>query len=530
MKSAAIAGIGQTTFAKDMGRTELDLALEATRAACADAGFPVAAIQGFVSYHVEQVAEVDLVTALGIDDVRFMARTPSGGGGAASLLGLAALAIEHGTAESVVVFRARNRSKAASYGRDPNQGGRPWAKAGPRLRDFRQWHHPFGVAAPAHEFALIARRHMHVYGTRAEHFGMQAVAQRFHASRNPAAIMRDAITLDDWASSRPIADPIRLFDCSLENDGAVAVLVTTIDRARDLKKPAIPVLGHAQYAAPIHTQLNEFFATSAAFGERDDGAVAAGHRLFGVAKVEPADVDVALVVEPFTCAVPFALEQYGFCGRGEGGPFIASGATRWPEGSLPVNTHGGSNGEAFIHGVNHLPEAVRQLRGCGPQSSRGRRGRVRLRRDQRSGRRRVARSRPMSAAFPHPEPASAYEAQFWAALGAGELRLQRCAECGAFRHPPRPVCAHCGAVADVWVASSGAGEVWSYTVIYPPTLPAFADRTPYGAVVVRLDEGVFFVSNLVDCSVDELAVGVRVELALTRIDDELVLPLFRRSG
>ena len=139
-----------------------------------------------------------------------MARTPSGGGGAASILGLAALAVASGTAECVVAFRARNRSKAASYGRDPNQGGRPWAKAGARLRDFRQWQHPFGVAAPAHEFALIARRHMHVYGTRAEHFGMQAVAQRFHASRNPDAIMRDAITLDDWAASRPIAEPIRL--------------------------------------------------------------------------------------------------------------------------------------------------------------------------------------------------------------------------------------------------------------------------------------------------------------------------------
>ncbi|HTL85544.1 MAG TPA: hypothetical protein VL856_10190 [Acidimicrobiia bacterium] len=360
---AAVAGIGQTRYAKDMGRSELDLACEAIRNACDDAGLPVTAIDGVVSYHVEQVAELDLMTTLGLPELRLMARTPSGGGGAASILGLAALAIEYGTAECVVAFRARNRSKRASYGNDPNQGGRPWEKSGTRLRDSRQWHHPFGVAAPAHEFALIASRHMHVYGTRPEHFGMQAVAQRFHASRNPDAIMRDEITLDDWRASRPIADPIRLFDCSLENDGAAAVIVTSVDRARDLRQPVVRVLSQVQFGAPIHTQLCDFFAMTPAFGERDGGAVDGGRRLFSQASLGPGDVDVALVVEPFTVAVPLALEQFGFCARGEGGPFIASGATRWPDGALPVNTHGGSNGEAFIHGVNHLPEAVRQLRG-----------------------------------------------------------------------------------------------------------------------------------------------------------------------
>jgi acetyl-CoA acetyltransferase len=360
---AAVAGIGQTRYAKDMGRTELDLACEAIRAACRDAGVPPAAVDGFVSYHVEQVAEVDLMAALGIPELRFMARTPSGGGGAASILGLAALAVHTGTAECVVAFRARNRSKAASYGADPNQGGRPWAKGGARLSDSRQWHHPFGVAAPAHELALIASRHMHVYGTRAEHFGMQAVAQRFHATRNPDAIMREPITLDDWRASRPIAEPIRLVDCSLENDGATAVLVTSLDRARDLCQPPVRVLAQVQCGAPIHMQLCDFFASTAAYGERHRGAVAAGRRLFADAGVTPADVEVAQVVDPFTVTVPLALEQYGFCGAGEGGPFIESGATRWPDGSLPVNTHGGSNGEAFVHGVNHLPEAVRQLRG-----------------------------------------------------------------------------------------------------------------------------------------------------------------------
>jgi uncharacterized OB-fold protein len=130
-------------------------------------------------------------------------------------------------------------------------------------------------------------------------------------------------------------------------------------------------------------------------------------------------------------------------------------------------------------------------------------------------------------AHPRPDPADAGEARFWDFVAAGDLRLQRCAGCGTFRHPPRPVCAACGSTDEEWAASPGTGEVWTFTVVHPPTLPAFADRTPYGAVVVRLDEGVFMVSNLVDVAGDDLAVGTRVELAVTEVDDALRLPLFR---
>ena len=131
-------------------------------------------------------------------------------------------------------------------------------------------------------------------------------------------------------------------------------------------------------------------------------------------------------------------------------------------------------------------------------------------------------------AWPRPDPANEDDARFWSALRAGELRIQCCATCGGFRHPPRPVCAQCGASGSDWRAVAGTGEVWSFTIVHPPTLPAFADRTPYGAVVVRLDEGVFLVSNVVDCPVDELAVGLRVELEIATVDDDLQLPLFRR--
>jgi uncharacterized protein len=135
----------------------------------------------------------------------------------------------------------------------------------------------------------------------------------------------------------------------------------------------------------------------------------------------------------------------------------------------------------------------------------------------------------VSEPLPRPDPQNEDDARFWAALRAGELCVQRCMRCGTFRHPPRPVCARCGSTHREWTVSAGTGEVWSFTVVHPPTLPAFADRTPYGAVVIRLDEGVFLVSNLVDCPVEELMVGARVDLAITIVEDDLALPLFRRS-
>jgi uncharacterized OB-fold protein len=133
------------------------------------------------------------------------------------------------------------------------------------------------------------------------------------------------------------------------------------------------------------------------------------------------------------------------------------------------------------------------------------------------------------SAFPRPDPQNDDDARFWRSVADGELRIQRCTSCSTFRHPPRPVCAQCGARESEAVAVAGTGEVWSFTVIHPPTLPAFADRTPYAAVVVRLDEGVFLVSNLVDCPVDEIEIGTRVELAITQVEAELALPLFRRA-
>jgi len=362
-RRATIVGIGQTEFEKTIERSELALACDAIIHACEDCGIPVTEIDGITRYDVEQNTEWDVIYTLGIPHLNFFAGTPSGGGGVAGTIILAALAVETGQANTVVVYRARKRGRLSGYGSGANEGGRPWAKAGTLLKGSQQYHLPFGLASPAQEMALIARRHMHVYGTRAEQFGMQAVVQRAHAASNPAAIMREAITLEEWRSSRMIADPLRLFDCSLENDGAVALVVTTAERAGGLRQRPVHVLAGAQGEHPIHTQLPVYFTETGDFGGSETGGWSIGRRLFESAGIGPGDVDVAMIFDHFTMAIPLTLEQYGFCGVGEGGAFIESGATRWPDGRLPVNTHGGSNGEAFIHGFNHLPEAVRQLRG-----------------------------------------------------------------------------------------------------------------------------------------------------------------------
>jgi acetyl-CoA acetyltransferase len=358
---AAIVGIGQTAFGFDLDRTEVDLAGEAIVAACDDAGLSVAAIDGLVRYDVENVRELDVLYGLGVPDLRFFVGTASGGGGLASTVGLAAHAVAAGQADVVLCYRSRKRSKRSSYGNDPMQGGRPWEKAGSTLTGYAQCHHPYGLASPVQEMALITRRHMAVFGSTAEQFGTQAVAQRAHASTNPNALMREPITLDDWAASRPIAEPLRLFDCSLECDGAVAVLVTSVERAADLQQPPVFVHAAVQGGHPGHYQLLDYLSHAPEL--KPGGLLPMAQRLWVESDVRPDEISAAMIFDHFTPAVPLSLEAWGFVAQGEGGPFVGAGETGWPRGRLPVNTHGGSTSEASIHGFNHWPEAVRQLRG-----------------------------------------------------------------------------------------------------------------------------------------------------------------------
>jgi acetyl-CoA acetyltransferase len=358
VKRAAIVGIGQTAFAKQLGFTETEVACRAIGAALDDAGLRARDVDGLCLYDIESNGVADVVATLGLRGVRFFSTHSHGGGSYCAVVASAAAAIRAGHASVVLAFRARNRGRRSGFGAGMMDGGRPWEKIAPRIEGMYQWQVPFGIAAPVHEMALIARRHMLDYGTTEDHFGEVACAIRSHAVANPNALMRTPMTLDDHRASRFVAEPLRLFDCCLETDGGCAIVLAGERRARDCRRRPAWVLAAEQTLGPAHHHPHDWFSV-----DRRRWVAAAAERLWGRAGVRPADVDAAMLYDHFTPMVLLALEDWGFCGEGEGGPFVEGGRLRGPAGDLPVNTHGGQLSEAFIHGFNNWNEAVRQLRG-----------------------------------------------------------------------------------------------------------------------------------------------------------------------
>ncbi|MCH2173767.1 lipid-transfer protein [Myxococcota bacterium] len=357
---AAVVGIGQTPFGKGLGRTEYDMGLEAILAACEDAGISPSEIDGLVRFDMESLDEEMLLSALGNPDLSYFIGTPMGGGGSASVLVHAALGIASGMAETIVCYRSRARGKNSSFGKAQNQGGRYWERLAADLPDVSgMWHVPQGLVTAFQEMAMITRRHQIEYGTTEDHFGEVAVTFREHAIRNPNAVMRMEMTLEDHHQSRMISDPLRLFDCNIETDGACAMIVTTAERARDLRQPPAIIRAGSLGAGSHHRRLSTLFDRS----REEDSAARTGKRLFAQADLSPDDIDCAYFYDFFTSLVIIALEDYGFCPRGEGGPFVADGGISWDRGRLPCNTNGGQLSEAFIHGFNNNLEAVRQIRG-----------------------------------------------------------------------------------------------------------------------------------------------------------------------
>jgi acetyl-CoA acetyltransferase len=198
------------------------------------------------------------------------------------------------------------------------------------------------------------------FGATSEQFARVAVTQRANAGRNERAFFRDPITVEDVLSSRLIADPLHLLDCSLETDGACAVIVTSAERARDLKQAPAYISGVAQGMGPQHYMMSGLIYKDDPF---DLPPVYAARDVYAMAGIGPRDVDVALLYDVFSPMVLWQLEAYGFCRRGEAGPFVEEGRIDWPDGEVPVNTHGGSLSEAYVHGFNHVLEGVRQIRG-----------------------------------------------------------------------------------------------------------------------------------------------------------------------
>ncbi len=350
---ACIAGIGETAYTRGQGSgmSNLRLQLEAATRAIADAGLKNTDIDGIMPFPPLGTAEA-FAASLGLEDLRFAATIHMGGATPVASLQVAAMAVSTGAANHVLILGGWN----GYSGSRTRQVVATNVAALPGGAIARDYYLPHGLSAPPQWYALIARRHMHEFGTTQEQLGMIAVTMRKHAQLNPQAVMCGRpMTLDDYMKSPVIADPYRLFDCCLETDGAAAVVVTSAERARQLKHTPVYIMGAAAgqpYPADEITNRKDIFTT---------GLSMAAPRAFAMAGVAPADVDFAEIYDCFTFEVLQQIEEAGFCKRGEGGAFVSGGRIELG-GELPINTHGGLLSEAHTLGINHIVEAVRQLR------------------------------------------------------------------------------------------------------------------------------------------------------------------------
>lgn len=357
---AAIAGIGHTAFGtrgEFAYRGMFALACEAITRACADAGISPAEVDGYSSYSDDLSLPSALASAFGAERLRYSGM--AWGGGGAAMCGAflnAAMAVATGQAGYVVVHRALTQQPGRRFGHAlTGRNIRP-------LQDQFSFAAPYGLITPAQMFALAARRHMHVFGTTTEHFAEVAIAARLMAANNPDARFRDPITVEEHHSSPMIADPMRLLDICMESDVGVAVVITSGERAADLRSPPVAITA-ASMGGPYrwgdgmlagHNMTDEDFASA---GQRT-----VAEDLYRLSGLSPDDVDVAMIYDHFTPMVLMGLEDFGFCKRGESGPFVAEGNIRIG-GRLPLNTSGGNLAEVYSHGMTHVVEAVRQLRG-----------------------------------------------------------------------------------------------------------------------------------------------------------------------
>jgi acetyl-CoA acetyltransferase len=371
-RETAIVGIGQTAYGKTLPGTAWELAMEAVLAACADAGVDVADVDGMCRFTApfETVTEAQLVRGLGIRELSWFTQAAHGGEALGAAVMHAAAAVSAGLASTIVVYRALSQSKGGRFGRADSRGpGGSDTGAGPDAhiavpeQDNLSFAWPYGLMSPGQLFALWARRYAAVHGLSDEDLtqalGTIAITQRQYANGNPNAMMRDRKL--DWAAyrgARMISEPLRLFDLCLENDGACAFVVTTADRARALRPDPVWVLSATQTISPYREPMGIY--TDGELLELFPPAAAA--RLFEQAGVRHADIDVAEFYDATSYMPLRSLESYGFVPDGQAWRYVTEQGTG-PDSPLPVNTHGGHLSEAYLHGMNGILEAVRQLRG-----------------------------------------------------------------------------------------------------------------------------------------------------------------------
>lgn len=355
-RQCCVVGIGQSEYTKWGGiqdRSQFQVTAEAIRDAVVDAGLTTADIDGFASYSNDANEANLMQVALGVPELRVASMVwGGGGGGSCGAVALACSAIESGRADVVVAYRGLCQGQGKRFGRHG---------AGRVNGNFVD---PFGLMAPPQMLAMAVQRFMHLYPITEEHLAEVALNARANANRNPRAVMHERrMTREDYLASRWIAEPLRLFDCCLETDGAAAVVITTRERARDLRAAPVDILSAAQGSGPGWGSgaLSGHNMPDADYASTNGRGVA--REVFDAAGLTPDQIDVAQIYDHFSGMVLMALEDFGFCGRGESGAFVESGALRWSGGRLPINTSGGQLSEAYVHGMNLIVEGVRQMRG-----------------------------------------------------------------------------------------------------------------------------------------------------------------------
>jgi acetyl-CoA acetyltransferase len=345
LSGAAVVGIGRTPYVRKSGRSTLAMAAEAARDALADAGLTAQDVDGFTCYSTgDSAGPMQVAHAIGIGDLGWSASVAGGGNAVASVVAGAAAAIVTNQADVVVVYRVLG--SGTRYGR---------ATGAIQAPGDGQFAAPHGYLVPPQWFAMWCRRHQAVYGSTSEDLGAIAIQERLHASKNPSAIARDPITLDDYLAGRWVNDPFRVFDCCYEVDGAVALVLTSAERAADLAhKPVYPLAVADANGQGGHVDQ---WDDMTCMYSRD-----AAPRLWKKVGLGPKDMDLALMYDCFTYTVMATFEDFGFCAKGEVGDFFREGRATYG-GDVVVNSHGGLLSEGYIHGLNHHYEAVLQLRG-----------------------------------------------------------------------------------------------------------------------------------------------------------------------
>jgi acetyl-CoA acetyltransferase len=364
-RQTAIVGIGQSEFARKSELTAYELAMQAILAALRDAGIEPAEVDGIVRYDApnELVNQGLVVRALSIPELRWFSNAPYGGEATGAVVSHAAAAIVAGQASVVVLYRSLSQSTSGRMGRADSRYGASEAQyAGGDRTPGGEFSAPYGLLSPGQVFALWASRYKYECGVSDADFeralGTLAVQQREYAHTNPAAIMRGRpLTWDDYHNARIINWPLRLFDMCIENDGACAIVLVSAERARTLRDDPIYVLSATQSMSPFSEPIATYKRDLVEFV-----VPAAAERLYADAQITARDVDVAELYDATSFMALKSIETWGFAERGQAWRHLLEHGSGL-DSRLPINTHGGHLSEAYIHGMNGITEAVKQLRG-----------------------------------------------------------------------------------------------------------------------------------------------------------------------